>query len=54
MCVNNVMLIVKKIVIVVVAVAVTMAAGPRDVVSKEALKRRCQRNTKSYSGASLS
>lgn len=54
MYVKNVITIVKKIVIVAVAVVVTMAASPRDVVSKDKLKRRCQRNMKSYSGASLS
>lgn len=54
MYVKNVITILKKIVIVAVAVVVTMAASPRDVVSKDKLKRRCQRNMKSYSGASLS
>lgn len=54
MYVNNVIMIVKEIVIVVAAVVVTMAASPIDVQSEDTLKRRCQRNMKSYSAASLS
>ena len=54
MYVNNVIMIVKEIVIVVAAVVVTMTASPIDVQSEDTLKRRCQRNMKSYSAASLS